>query len=133
MTEDYSVTESDKVKYDKIQKARDFEEKVNKAVDSIPTIQASVTELKDKLCEGDDCLEKRVERQFADIDNKVKDIQENLQYFVCEYCGYDRVRPLSSFCPNCGHRIESWDDDDGRPVKGWEPYWKTHAEIVKEA
>lgn len=126
MADDLSVTETDRVKYDKLQKAKAFEEKVNKAVESIPGIQDDFKQLREELCEGDNCLVKKVDRKFQEIDDKVKGIQENLQYFICENCGYDKVTPLSSFCPNCGHQIDSWDDDEGKPVKGWEPYWKSH-------
>jgi FtsZ-binding cell division protein ZapB len=123
MAEDLNVTEGDRIKYEKIQKAKAFEEKVNKAVESIPTIQESVTELKEKLCEGPDCLEKRVERQFSEIDDKVdamaRHLKEKVPGFICEECGYDNVPALASYCPQCGSPINIWEDEDGKPIKGW--------------
>jgi rubrerythrin len=64
-----------------------------------------------------------VQEKFVSIDNKFKKIDDSLStFFVCENCGYDRVQGLSSYCPQCGNPIYEWNDDDGKPIKGWVPF-----------
>ena len=122
MTDDLSVTEIDKIKHDKIQKAKQFEQNVNDAINIAKDLKDDVKKIKEEICEGPNCLKKQVTEKFDSIDDKIKKIESNMQYFVCENCSYPNVPALSSYCPNCGSPIFSWEDDEGRPVKGWEHY-----------
>jgi rubrerythrin len=122
MTDDLNVTESDRVKYDKIQKAKQFEEKINQAVDLGSKLEDKMDKLYEKVCEGPDCLEKKIDNKFGELSEKVKTIEEKTTGFICESCGYQNVPALASFCPNCGSPIHEWNDDDGEPIKGWK-HW----------
>jgi rubrerythrin len=120
---EYDITEADKVKHDKIEKAQAFERKINKAVEIGPELVEDVKFLKDKICgEGEDCIEKKMERQFGELNQKITKIEENSAEFVCDACGFTGVKPLSSFCPNCGAPIYTWSDDNGEPIPGWKHY-----------
>lgn len=143
MSEDLSVTEVDKIKYDKIQKAKQFEMNVNDAIRIAADLKSDVQKIKEEICEGPDCLKAKVEdkfgtmenkfgtmeKKFDEIDDKIKKIgdkatkiEEKTSGFVCDRCGYSGVPPLSSYCPQCGSPIFSWDDDEGKPVSGWK-HW----------
>lgn len=117
------VTETDRVKYDKIQKAKQFEEKINKAVEVGENLEDKVNKLYEKVCEGPDCLERRIDDKFGEISEKVKNIEDKQSNFVCEKCGYIGVPALSSFCPQCGSPIFEWSNDDGQPISGWK-HWE---------
>lgn len=116
------ITEADKIKHDKIEKAKAFEQRINQAVDIGAELKDDVKMLKEKICEGPDCLEKQIENKFGLLDQKIAKIEENSAQFVCDACGFTGVRPLSSFCPNCGAPIYEWNDDDGTPISGWKHY-----------
>ncbi len=89
-----------------------------------------------KLCTGIDCvkedvkkyqsshdaLEKLVQERFSELGEKVQSLENPM--FTCEHCGEQKIRPLDSYCPNCGSPIHSWSDEDGQPIRGWTPYWK---------
>lgn len=122
MSDDLSVTEVDKIKHDKIEKARQFEKNVNDAIKIAADLKNDVQKIKEEICEGPNCLKKQVEEKFGYIDDKIKKIEEKTGGFVCENCGYQLVQALSSFCPQCGSPIFEWTDDDGELVKGWK-HW----------
>jgi hypothetical protein len=129
MSEDLSPTEIDRIKYDKIQKAKDFEKNVNEAVNLAKDLKEDVQQIKKEVCEGPDCLKAKVEEKFGSIDEKIKKIEEKTSGFVCENCGYANVPALSSFCPQCGSPIYEWSDDEGQPVKGWKHWTDKGAEV----
>lgn len=101
-----------------------------------------ITETLGELCEGVDCikkdvakyqdtqseLDKKLDSRFSELRERVQKLEEPT--FTCDNCGADGIRPLSSFCPNCGSPIHSWNDDTGQPVKGWTPYWRRINQIV---
>lgn len=122
MVDDLAVTEIDKVKYEKLQKAKEFEKNVNDAISIAADLRDDVKKIKEEICEGPDCLKQQVSDKFGSIDEKIKKIEEKTTEFLCENCGYQGVRALSSFCPNCGHPIYEWNDDDGTPIPGWK-HW----------
>lgn len=92
------------------------------AVEAIPKINEKYNKLVSELCEGPDCLKRKVEDKFTDIDDKIKKIEEKQSDLVCEQCGYIGVPALSSYCPNCGVAIHAWNDDSGSPIKNWK-HW----------
>ncbi len=96
-----------------------------------------VTETLSELCTGVDCiktdlkkyqenqqsLEKQLEGKFQELSERLQKLEEPT--YVCDNCGADSIKPLSSFCPNCGSPIHSWTDPEtGMPIVGWSPYWK---------
>jgi methyl-accepting chemotaxis protein len=96
-----------------------------------------VTETLGELCTGVDCiktdlkksqeyqqsLEKQLEGKFQELSERLHKLEEPT--YICDNCGQDNIRPLSSFCSNCGAPIHSWTDPEtGMPVMGWSPYWK---------
>ena len=95
-----------------------------------------ITETLGELCEGVDCikkdvakyqdtqseLDKKLDSRFSELRERVQKLEEPT--FTCDNCGTDGIRLLSSFCPNCGSPIHSWNDENGQPIKGWVPYWK---------
>lgn len=104
-------------------------------------IKKPVTETLGELCTGVDCiktdlkksqehqqsyqqtLEKQLEGKFGELSERLQKLEE--PSYVCDNCGADSIRPLSSFCPNCGAPIHSWTDPEtGNPVSGWAPFWK---------
>lgn len=101
-----------------------------------------IVETLGELCEGVDCikkdvakyqdtqseLDKKLDSRFTELRERVQNLEEPT--FTCDNCGADGIRPLSSFCPNCGSPIHSWNDDAGQPVRGWVPYWKRERQIV---
>lgn len=103
-----------------------------------------VTETLGELCTGVDCiktdfkkaqehqqsyqqtLEKQLEGKFGELSERLQKLEE--PSYVCDNCGADSIKPLSSFCPNCGAPIHSWTDPEtGNPVSGWTPFWKRTA------
>lgn len=129
-------------------KVGDVEEQIgglqNNIQDRLGTLQQRLGDVKKpvsdtlgELCDGIDCIKTDLKKsqefqQSADkqIDGKFKELSDRLQKleeptYVCDNCGQDDIRPLSSFCPNCGSPIHSWTDPDtGNPVSGWSPFWK---------
>ena len=104
-------------------------------------IKKPVTESLGELCTGVDCiktdlkksqeyqqsyqqsLEKQLGGKFQELSERLQKLEE--PSYVCDNCGADSIKPLSSFCPNCGAPIHSWTDPEtGNPVSGWAPYWK---------
>lgn len=126
MTE-FDVTETDRIKHAKIEKAKKFEEDVSVAMMAIPEISEKYDKLVSELCEGPDCLKKQVEDKFGSIDDKIKKIEEKQSDLICDKCGYIGVPALSSYCPNCGAAIYSWNNDDGAPISGWKHYSERNA------
>ena len=120
--DELSVKESDKIKYDKIQKAKQFEQNVNDAINIARDLKGDVQKIKEEICEGPTCLKNQVTEKFDSIDEKIKKIEEKTGTFLCENCGYPNVPALSSYCPNCGSPIYEWSDDEGKPVSGWHHY-----------
>ena len=95
---------------------------VNNSVDTLCTgVDCIKTDVK-KSQETQEALKKQMEQRFRDLEEKVQESKQPT--FVCDSCGDDRIRPLDSYCPNCGSPIHEWNDDTGQPVKGWAPYWK---------
>ncbi len=102
----------------------DIEEKVG-------TINKSVSE----VCDGVDCIKKdfktaqgrqtEFEKQVANglqaLVDKVQKLEE--PSYICDNCGEDAIKALSSYCPNCGNPIPNWTGEDGHSVPGWRPYW----------
>lgn len=100
-------------------------------------VKKPVSDVLGELCTGVDCiktdlkksqeyqqsLEKQLEGRFQELSERLQKLEEPT--FVCDNCGQDNIRPLSSFCPNCGAPIHSWTDPEtGMPIVGWAPYWK---------
>lgn len=131
MTEDQSKDDFE-IKQDKYEKRKEFNQKLNDAVkantenkQSIDDIKGSIHDMKKELCEGEDCLKKKVENKFGEIDNELKKIREDTKTYVCENCGKDIIRRFDSFCPNCAYPIPQWiDENTGQPITSWNPYWK---------
>jgi chromosome segregation ATPase len=99
-----------------------------------------VTETLGELCTGVDCIktdlkksqeyqqsfEKQLEGKFNELSERLQKLEE--PSYVCDNCGADSIKPLSSFCSNCGAPIHSWTDPEtGNPVSGWAPFWKRTA------
>lgn len=117
------ITETDRIKHDKIEKAQKFEKNVNEAIGIAAELKGDIQKIKEEICEGPDCLKVTVDKRFGDIDEKIKKIEEKTGEFVCENCGFTGLKALSSFCPNCGAPIYNWDDDEtGQPIPGWKHY-----------
>lgn len=113
----------DKIKEaEEIDKIRESRKNLEDAVKAIPEIQENFKQLREELCVGPDCLKKKVEDKFEAIDEKIKKIEEKTGEFLCDNCGFTGVKPLSSFCSNCGSPIYQWDGNDGKPVEGWKHY-----------
>lgn len=119
MVDDLEPTSADTVKYEKIQKEKEFRKNVNEAIGIAANLQGDIKELKEAICEGPDCLREQVKSKFGELDQKIKRIEEQNQVFVCENCGYPKVPGLASFCPQCGAVIPSWSDEEGQPIPGW--------------
>jgi len=84
----------------------------NKFVDLTGKFEKVSSKL-EETCTGIDCLKK-------DLAN----MNKNMEFAECPDCGKKVVPPLSSYCPNCNAKINSWTEDDGvTPVKGWKPSW----------
>lgn len=116
------VTETDRIKHDKIEKAQKFEKNVNEAIAIASELKGDIQKIKEEICEGPDCLKQKVEDKFVFIEEKIKSIEDKTAEFLCENCGYQGVRALSSYCPQCGSPIYEWKDNDGSPIKGWVHY-----------
>jgi rubrerythrin len=117
-----SVEDEDIRKQEEIEKIRESRKNLESAVKAIPEINEKYDKLVSELCEGPDCLKNKVETKFTDIDEKIKKIEEKQSDLVCDKCGYVGVPALSSYCPNCGAAIFSWNDDDGNPMVNWKHY-----------
>jgi rubrerythrin len=128
MVDDLEPTAVDTVKYEKIQKEKQFRENVNNAINIASELKGDIKKIKEELCEGPDCLKNQVQSKFSEIDAKIAKLDERSEVFVCEKCGYPKVPGLSSYCPQCGAKIPSWNTDDGEPIPGWVPYWELHKE-----
>lgn len=95
-----------------------------------------VSESLGEICTGVDCikgdikksqdtqqmLESKMNQRFEQLSERLQSLEEPT--FVCDNCGHDGIRPLSSFCSNCGSPIHEWNDENGHPIKGWAPFWK---------
>ena len=109
--------------------------------EKLGNIKKPVSDVLGELCTGVDCikndvkksqeyqqtyqqtLEKQLEHRFKELSERLQKLEEPT--YVCDNCGQDDIRPLSSFCPNCGAPIHNWTDPEtGMPVSGWSPYWK---------
>lgn len=75
-----------------------------------------------KYQESQEALEKMVQEKFQELGEKVQSLEHPT--FTCENCGQSVIAPLSSYCPNCGSPIHTWNDEGGNPIRGWVPYWK---------
>jgi ribosomal protein L37E len=106
-------------KFEDIEKIRKSRKDLEAAVSAIPDINEKYDKLMSELCVGPDCLKNKVQEKFGDIDEKIKKIEEKQSDLACDRCGYVGVPVLSSFCPQCGAAIYSWNDDEGAPIKGW--------------
>jgi hypothetical protein len=108
-------------------------------------IKKPVSDTLGELCNGVDCIKTDLKKsqeyqQLADkhIETKFQELSERLQKleeptYICDNCGQDNIRPLSSFCPNCGAPIHSWTDPEtGMPISGWAPFWKRARGTVVE-
>ncbi len=119
---------------------RNVENKLGAVDDRLGTVDKSIG----TLCTGIDCmkedvkkyqtshdaLEKMVQERFKDLGEKVQGLENPM--FTCENCGEQKIRPLDSYCPNCGSPIHSWSDEEGQPIRGWSPYWKRMGKAVQE-
>lgn len=108
-------------------------------------IKKPVSDTLGELCTGVDCikndikksqetqtqLEKKMEDKFEQLKEKLKKLEEPT--FVCDNCGQDGIKPLSSFCSNCGTPIHQWSDPEtGHNISGWVPYWKRFGSVKVE-
>lgn len=106
-------------------------EEIGKIEEKVGTINKSV----DGMCEGVDCIKKdfktaqeRQEEFEKQVQNGIQALAEKVQKledptYVCDNCGEDAIKALSSYCPNCGNPIPQWTGEDGHPVQGWKPFW----------
>ena len=109
--------------------------------EKLGNIKKPVSESLGELCTGVDCikndvkksqeyqqtyqqsLDKQLEKRFQELAERLHKLEEPT--YVCDNCGQDDIRPLSSFCPNCGAPIHNWTDPEtGMPISGWTPFWK---------
>lgn len=58
-----------------------------------------------------------LETKIDDIGKKIKKVE------ICPDCGEESLLHLSSFCSNCGTKVNEWTDDSGIKIPGWKPYW----------
>lgn len=117
-----AVEEDEIRKQEEIEKVRESRKNLEAAVAAIPDINEKYDKLVSELCEGPDCLKNKVETKFTDIDDKIKKIEAKQSDLVCDKCGYVGVPALSSYCPQCGAGIYSWEDDEGKPMTNWK-HW----------
>jgi len=118
-----AVEEDEIRKQEEIEKVRESRRNLEAAVSAIPEINQKYDKLMSELCVGDDCLKNKVESKFQTIDDKIKKIEEKQSDIVCDRCGYVGVPGLSSFCPNCGAPIYTWNDvETGQPLSNWK-HW----------
>lgn len=123
MANELEVTEVDIIKNEKIEKQKKFQENVNNAIAIAADLKDDVKKIKEEICEGSNCLKNQVTTKFGTIEDRLKAIEDLSTAFVCEKCGYNGVKALTSFCPNCGAKIPSWADENGQPIADWIPYW----------
>ena len=109
--------------------------------EKLGNIKKPVSDVLGELCTGVDCikndvkksqeyqqtyqqtLEKQLEKRFQELGDRLHKLEEPT--YICDNCGQDDIRPLSSFCPNCGAPIHNWTDPEtGNPISGWIPFWK---------
>lgn len=125
--------------HENITKAAEF---AKEAREEIPTISKKIENLSgdiknvegrlgfvgksvEDMCTGIDCIKedmKKNQEQFQNLEEKIKKLE--LPTYMCDNCGEYGIKPLSSYCPNCGSPIHQWTDESGRPIAGWIPYWK---------
>jgi len=114
-----------------------IQERLGTLQERLGEVKKPVSDTLGELCNGVDCIKTDIKKaqeyqQSSDkqIDGRFKELSERLQKleeptYVCDSCGQDNIRPLSSFCSNCGAPIHSWTDPEtGMPISGWAPYWK---------
>ncbi len=132
-----------------------FQEKFGSLQERLGDVKKPVSDVLGELCTGIDCiktdlkksqefqqnfqqslqqnqqnqqtlekeLETKLENRFDELQKRLEKLEEPT--YVCDNCGADSIRPLSSFCSNCGAPIHSWTDPEtGNPVSGWAPYWR---------
>ena len=123
--------------FEDIQKKKDHEENIKnaakyaeEATKKIDVLSKDLTEKVDKACIGIECITKAQDKNLKELEDKIKVLEDPV--YVCEMCGDKTVRPLSSYCPNCGSEIHEWTDDNDKPVPGWKPYWKRMQNVHKD-
>lgn len=127
MANELDVTEVDRAKYEKIEKLKKRDEDVATAINIAASLKDDINKIKEELCVGPDCLKEQVKNKFGEIDTKIAKLDAKaVEFYSCDKCGYPNVPALSSFCPQCGTRIPSWNTDEGEPVAGWKPYYEMH-------
>lgn len=126
-----SIEDSVKFAGESRTKLTDIHKEISDIEDKVGTIGKSVGE----MCDGVDCIKKdfkgaqerqtEFEKQVANGLQALADKVQKLEQpsYVCDNCGEDAIKPLSSYCPNCGNPIPNWTGEDGHPVQGWRPYW----------
>lgn len=62
-----------------------------------------------ETCDGIDCIKKDLKR---------------FELTECPECNKIVVPARSSYCPECGSKIQKWYDDTGNEIKTWKPNWK---------
>lgn len=127
MANELEVTEVDIIKNEKIEKQKKFQENVNNAIAIAADLKGDIKKIKEEICEGPNCLKEQVVNKFGTIEDRLKKIEDSNATFVCEKCGYNGVKALTSYCPNCGAKIPSWADENGQPIVDWTPYWLRNA------
>lgn len=117
---------------EKYNKKEAFNKRLNESIDAnvenkkkIFGIEENISKLTKELCEGPDCLKKKVEDKFEKVDSELGKLREESETFICDSCGKKVIRRFDSFCPNCAYPIPEWlDESTGLPIISWSPYWK---------
>jgi hypothetical protein len=97
---------------------------VNCTKDEIVELRSDISGTNEKLNEKISDVLKKIESidvRTGKIDNKTEKIHEKPEGALCSGrtgCGHD-IEIGSSYCPNCGKEIESWDG-----MNDWTPYAK---------
>lgn len=115
------VEESKIDEHEKIERITESRKNLERAVAAIPEINKKHDKILEELCEGPDCVKNRLstlEKKMAESSTETD--QEGV---ICAKCG-SNIKPLSSYCSNCGHPIYTWEDSEtGQSKKDWKPYF----------